>query len=241
MEFTALLASDGIAPTFAIFWEGAITLEEGVENFVSPDARKEDVQELKAAGDIASVTAFVSDIPEPEYEAALTEPRSAITLTDTRSRRARVWTRLESITVRNFKATLEAVIPLGQVTILVGPNGSGKSSVLQAVHWAARAASYIAPKNTKEMISFERLDYVPSSEPLRTAHKSELKTDTTSTPVEVVFSHIPIGEEKAQASIKIRAARSGWWASGREFCRSGPARRDRPASALPKTADLKTR
>lgn len=94
------------------------------------------------------------------------------------------------------------------MTILVGPNGSGKSSVLQAVHWAARAASYVAPKNTKEMISFERLDYVPSSEPLRTAHKGELKTDSTSSPVEVVFAHVPVGEERAHATVKIRAARN---------------------------------
>lgn len=174
----------------------------------APEGDAGEVQELKAAGEIASSVAHVSNIPEPEYEAALAESQPALTVTDTRSRRARLWTRLESITVRNFKATQEAVIPLGQVTILVGPNGSGKSSVLQAVHWAARAASYIAPKNTKEMISFERLDYVPSSEPLRTAHKSELKTDTTSTPVEVVFAHIPMGEERAQASVKIRAARN---------------------------------
>lgn len=182
--------------------------EEDIEIGTSAADPANEVQVLKVAGDIASAVAFVSDIPEPEYEAALAESQPSLTVTDTRSRRARVWTRLESITVRNFKATLEAVIPLGQVTILVGPNGSGKSSVLQAVHWAARAASYVAPKNTKEMISFERLDYVPSSEPLRTAHKSELKTDTTSTPVEVVFSHVPAGEEKAQASIKIRAARN---------------------------------
>ncbi|MFC3722071.1 ATP-dependent nuclease, partial [Neoaquamicrobium sediminum] len=172
------------------------------------DAAANEVQELKQANDIVSAVAFVADIPETGYDAALAESQPSLTVVDTRSRRARVWTRLESITVRNFKATLEAVIPLGLVTILVGPNGSGKSSVLQAVHWAARAASYVAPKNTKEMISFERLDYVPSSEPLRTAHKSELKTDTASTPVEVVFTHVSAGEEKAQASIKIRAARN---------------------------------
>ncbi|WHS33584.1 ATP-binding protein [Brucella sp. NM4] len=172
------------------------------------DATANEVHEPKQASDMTSPVAFVSDIPELEYEAALAESQPSLTVVDTRSRRARAWTLLESITVRNFKATLEAVIPLGQVTILVGPNGSGKSSVLQAVHWAARAASYVAPKNTKEMISFERLDYVPSSEPLRTAHKSELKTDTASTPVEVVFTHVSVGEEKAQASIKIRAARN---------------------------------
>lgn len=166
----------------------AAELLGGMPEVIAAD--HEQVQELKAAGDIASSVAYVSDVPEPDSEAALANDQPALTVTDTRSRRARLWTRLESITVRNFKATREAIIPLGQVTILVGPDGSGKSSVLQAVHWAARAASYIAPKNTKEMISFERLDYVPSSEPLRTAHKSELKTDATSTPVEVIFAHV---------------------------------------------------
>jgi len=188
VDSTAALQEDGVA-------EAAV-------------AGNVNVQELKAAGDLASAVAFVSDVPEPDYEAALADGQPALAVTDTRSRRARLWTRLESVAVRNFKATREAVIPLGQVTILVGPNGSGKSSVLQAIHWAARSASYIAPKNTKEMISFERLDYVPSSEPLRTAHKSELKTDASSTPVEVVFGHVAVGDERAQASVKIRAARN---------------------------------
>ncbi|MBB3930716.1 ABC-type cobalamin/Fe3+-siderophores transport system ATPase subunit [Kaistia hirudinis] len=171
-------------------------------------ALSSEIQILRDAGDITSSVAFVGEIPETDLGTAARDDQSALGITDTRSNRARRWTRLDSITVRNFKATQDVTIPLGNVTILVGPNGSGKSSVLQAVHWAARAASYVAPKNTKEMISFERLDYVPSSEPLRTAHKSELKTDSTSTPVEVVFSHIPFGEERTAATVKIRAARN---------------------------------
>lgn len=165
-------------------------------------------QVLKEPREITSSLAFVSDMADVEYETVVSGGQPAIGVTDTRSSRARRWTKLDSVTVRNFKATKESTIPLGQVTILVGPNGSGKSSVLQAIHWAARSASYIPPKNTKEMISFERLDYLPSSEPLRTAHKSELKTDSTSTPVEVVFSHQPVGDEKSSATIKIRAARN---------------------------------
>ncbi|MEK7916776.1 ATP-binding protein [Burkholderia contaminans] len=133
---------------------------------------------------------------------------SLVELTDTRSPRARRWSPLESITVQGFKAVEIASIPLDSVTILVGPNGCGKSSVLQAIHWAARAASYVLPKNTKEMISFERLDYVPSSEPLTTLHNGELKTDSASVPVEVVFAHRAIGEEAVQATIRIRAARN---------------------------------
>jgi ABC-type cobalamin/Fe3+-siderophores transport system ATPase subunit len=129
-------------------------------------------------------------------------------ISDTRSVRARRWSALESITVQRFKAVTAATIPLESVTILVGPNGCGKSSVLQAIHWAARAASYIQPKNTKEMVSFERLDYVPSSEPLTTLHKGELKSDTASDPVEVVFSHRPAGDESTQATVRIRAARN---------------------------------
>lgn len=135
-------------------------------------------------------------------------PATELTITDTRSTRARRWTTLESITVRNFKATEEAIIPVNRVTILVGPNGCGKSSVLQAIHWAARAASYVLPKNTKEMISFERLDYVPSSDPLKTLHKGELKSDGNSTPVEVVFAHQPVGEEAIQTTVRIRGARN---------------------------------
>lgn len=138
----------------------------------------------------------------------MASPASVLGLPDTRSVRARRWSTLDSITVRGFKAKKEATIPLDRVTILVGPNGCGKSSVLQAIHWAARSASYVLPKNTKEMISFERLDYVPSSDPFTTLHKGELKSDATSVPVEVVFSHRSLGEESVQSTIRIRAARN---------------------------------
>jgi len=53
--------------------------------------------------------------------------------------RARRWSKLESISIENFKAIANTTVTLGDVTILVGPNGSGKSSVLQAIHWAVRA------------------------------------------------------------------------------------------------------
>lgn len=153
----------------------------------------------------AEATTIGSDQASTE---SVTSTPSIVEIADTRSVRARRWSPLESITVTGFKAVKEATIPLDSVTILVGPNGCGKSSVLQAIHWAARAASYVLPKNTKEMISFERLDYVPSSEPLTTLHKGELKSDSGSSPVEVVFTHRPAGDESVQTTVRIRAARN---------------------------------
>jgi ABC-type lipoprotein export system ATPase subunit len=119
------------------------------------------------------------------------------------------WGRLETIEIQNFKAIESLEIPVGDVTILVGPNGAGKSSILQAIHWAARSASYIPPKNTKEVVSFDRLDYLPSSEPLKTAYKRELSSDTGSKPTLVSFKHLAVdGEAKMIANVKIWAARN---------------------------------
>lgn len=144
---------------------------------------------------------------EPEIDTTI-EEISGTRVVDSRSTRAKRWTPLTGITVRNFKAAKEAEIPLGNVTILVGPNGSGKSSVLQAIHWAARAASYVLPKNQKEMISFERLDYIPSSEPLKSLHNGELKTGAKSKAVEVFFKHASDMNEQIQTTVRIRAARN---------------------------------
>lgn len=166
------------------------------------------VEDDPASGQSPTEDAQADDNGPPAGGSASSPSSVAVGIADTRSVRARRWSTLESITVRGFKATEVATIPLDRVTILVGPNGCGKSSVLQAIHWAARAASYVLPKNTKEMISFERLDYVPSSEPLTTLHKGQLKSDAGSTPVEVVFAHRPVGEETVQATIRIRAARN---------------------------------
>ncbi len=174
-------------------------------------SEREDVVGLGSAGGITTIPTEAKRVgnaqPSVPIEPSISPPPIA-EITDTRSARARRWTPLQSITVTGFKAVKKAAIPLSSVTILVGPNGCGKSSVLQAIHWAARAASYVLPKNTKEMISFERLDYVPSSEPLTTLHNGELKTDARSTPVEIVFTHRPVGEESSQATIRIRAARN---------------------------------
>ena len=150
------------------------------------------------------------DIPEgdaPAEVAVLSDPSFPASPKPARPQR---WSRLESVSIENFKAIANTTIPLGDVTILVGPNGSGKSSVLQAIHWAVRAASYIAPKNSKEMITFERIDYLPSSDVLRTAHKSELKSGSKTAPTKIVFNHEAAANEEAamSATVKIFAARN---------------------------------
>lgn len=119
------------------------------------------------------------------------------------------WSRLSSIEIGNFKAIDKLILPLAEVTIMVGPNGSGKSSVLQAIHWAARAASYIPPQSQSEVVAFERLDYSPSSEPLKTAHKKELTTERSSEPTSVVLNHVETENGTVQAAqIRIWAARN---------------------------------
>lgn len=59
------------------------------------------------------------------------------------------------------------------------------------------------------MVSFDRLDYAPSSEPLKTAHKAELSSarDTPSTIVSFIISN-ETDENPTIASIKIWAARN---------------------------------
>lgn len=127
---------------------------------------------------------------------------------DSRQKKIR-WRKIKSIEISNFKAIEKLDLPLSNVTVLVGPNGSGKSSALQAIHWATRAASYIPPKEQSEVVSFERLDYSPSSEPLTTAHRGVLSAERSSQPTSVVFNHFEEEADQAiSATIKIWAARN---------------------------------
>jgi ABC-type lipoprotein export system ATPase subunit len=156
------------------------------KTFVSSQSRHNAVE----AKDVSDIIAFSNDRGED-------------------SAKTNRWAKLSAVEIKNFKAIKHLRLPLSDVTILVGPNGSGKSSVLQAIHWAARAASYIEPKKQSEVISFDRLDYSPSSEPLKTAHKSELSSARESDPTLVNFI---IDEEEggtgSMASVRIWAARN---------------------------------
>jgi len=145
-----------------------------------------------------------SKINVTNFEIASLSPQQA-----TKSSKTIRWNKLGSIEIKNFKAIEQITLPLGDVNIMVGPNGSGKSSVLQAIHWAARAASYIPPQSQSEVVAFDRLDYSPSCEPLKTAHKAELSSDRGTPPTSVIFNHVPTEEGTASAAnIKIWAARN---------------------------------
>lgn len=155
--------------------------------------------------------------PDAEPHEALVPASAAVTdisvdaispQIDARSKKIR-WRKLKSVEISNFKAIQNLHLPLSDVTVLVGPNGSGKSSVLQAIHWVTRAASYIPPKEQTEVVSFERLDYSPSSEPLTTAHRGVLLTERSTPPTSVIFNHVEAESEQAStATIKIWAARN---------------------------------
>lgn len=172
------------------------------------------IQTIKTTGgkaikvEVRKKKTFIKKNTTSEATTATPQTPPTVTETDTIEKQIK-WSKINSIKVKNFKAIEEISLDLSDVTILVGPNGSGKSSVLQALHWAARAASYIEPKKQSEVIAFDRLDYSPSSEPLRTAHKNELSSDRGSEPTSVVFNHANNSNDtSASATIKIWAARN---------------------------------
>jgi len=170
-------------------------------------------------GSLAEVSADGSQIDHSDVEdtnrarledKSVVVPDPSVGVPEPRPNIARRWSKVESVSVKNFKAIKETKVPLGEVTILVGPNGSGKSSALQAIHWEIRASSHIEPKYSKEMRSFDRLDYLPSSEPLKTAHKGELGSNTTTEPTTIAFNHAAIANEDPAPSavVKIFAERN---------------------------------
>lgn len=69
---------------------------------------------------------------------------------------------LKSVKISGFKSISNVELELTNTTLLVGPNNSGKSSVLQAIHFAARAASQAPEANKQSTISLREIEYVPS-------------------------------------------------------------------------------
>lgn len=75
--------------------------------------------------------------------------------------------KLNSATIRNFKAIDATTLPLSEFNVIVGPNGSGKSSVLQALHWVIQSArNPSVDTNRKDIdgstLSLQDATYMPS-------------------------------------------------------------------------------
>ncbi len=77
--------------------------------------------------------------------------------------------KLNTVTIKNFKAIEETTIELGSFTAIVGTNGSGKSSALQAMHWvfqSGRNPTVDTNKNSKtgSTLSEKNATFMPSPE-----------------------------------------------------------------------------
>lgn len=80
---------------------------------------------------------------------------------------------IKSVYIENFiRIDQKVTIDLAPVTILVGANGSGKSSILKAIHWAVRCATL---KDHNENTSLEQMDYTPSRDFQKLAHKKVIQ------------------------------------------------------------------
>lgn len=176
-----------IGKTIRVVGDRIVTVAGHIRDFSSPISKS---LEVRRSEDISELLSLGADRAE---DAA----------------KADKWSKLSAVEIKNFKAIRSLKLPLSDVTILVGPNGSGKSSVLQAIHWAARAASYIEPKKRSAVVSFDRLDYSPSSEPLTTAHKKELSSFKNTDPTQVSFViDEKEGAASSMASVRIWAAKN---------------------------------
>ena len=129
--------------------------------------------------DIEPISAYTSTLPEANR-----------TVADTHTQADTKWLPVKEVTVCNFKAVSKATISLGsEVTILVGANASGKSSVLQAIHWSTKLVYSAFSKGKNKEISFEKMDYVPSGDPIGTLHNGRLQKKAKHPSIGVIFQY----------------------------------------------------
>ena len=118
-----------------------------------------------------------------------------------------VWAPIDEVTIYNFKAVSKATVALGsEVTILVGASASGKSSILQAMHWLTKSAGNAFVEEGGKEISFDKLDYVPSGDPIGTLHNGRLRRKSKHPSIGVVFRHSQ--RSKRLTRISLRASKN---------------------------------
>ena len=127
---------------------------------------------------------------QPASTHAPTLLESTRNLEDTHSQAGIGWPPVREVTVCNFKAVCETTISLGnELTLLVGANACGKSSVLQAIHWSTKLVCNAFFEGTSKEISFEKMDYVPSGDPIGALHNGRLRKKTRHPSIGVTFRY----------------------------------------------------
>jgi predicted ATPase len=111
--------------------------------------------------------------------------------------------RLVQIEVQSFKGIKTAVVPVRDTTVLVGVNNAGKSSILQAIHFAARAMALAAEPNKQSTLSITEMEYLPTSAYRQLGHNTVWGNAWTSPESTVIFTfETDSGELKAYVHLK---------------------------------------
>ncbi len=115
--------------------------------------------------------------------------------------------KLVEIEVRSFKGVKHAVVPILDTTVLVGVNNAGKSSILQAIHFAARAMAIAAEANKQTTVSISDLEYLPTNSYKMLGHNAVWGNAQTSPESHVVFRFSDSGKI-VEASVRLKSARN---------------------------------
>jgi AAA ATPase domain len=116
--------------------------------------------------------------------------------------------RLVEIEVKSFKGVKRAVVPLGDTTVLVGANNAGKSSVLQAVHFAARAMALAADANKQSTLPISELEYLPTNSYRQLGHNTNWGNAWNMPESEVIFKFKDDQGTIVKSNVKLKSARN---------------------------------
>ncbi|WP_081469521.1 ATP-dependent nuclease [Sphingomonas sp. PAMC 26617] len=115
--------------------------------------------------------------------------------------------KLVEIEVKSFKGVKLARIPVQDTTVLVGVNNAGKSSILQAVHFAARAMASASEANKQTTLSISDLEYLPANSYKMLGHNALWGNAQTSPESSVTFKFSD-GDKALEASVRLKSARN---------------------------------
>ncbi|WP_081317044.1 AAA family ATPase [Xanthomonas translucens] len=112
--------------------------------------------------------------------------------------------RVESITIRKFKAIDELVLPLKRINVLAGGNNAGKSCALQAIHVAV-ALAQSAKAELAANFAPEKLRYVPTDLFLDLKHRDRLSEQGA--PISIEFS-VEDGGDLSSFTVPLKRGRN---------------------------------